>query len=117
MNLTYPQNGIIPSVELVLPSSRDIGYSLQTSIRMFEFTNRMQAKLHLALSSDAGKRSLQRRQVQSGRDLSQRVNGSIDPWVNMYFWSAYHGVLIRIVRVSALRRIHRLRVEFHVSLE
>ncbi|KAF8917843.1 alpha/beta-hydrolase [Mucidula mucida] len=59
VNLTYPQNGIIPSVELVLPSS---------------------PKLHLALSSDAGKRSLERRQVHSGRDLSQRVNGSIDPW-------------------------------------
>ncbi|KAF9028443.1 alpha/beta-hydrolase [Hymenopellis radicata] len=64
-------------------------FSLQTSLRMFEFKNRMQAKLSLAFSSDAGKRSLEGRQVHSARDLSQRANGSIDPWYGCLLLDEY----------------------------
>jgi len=81
VNLTYPQNGIIPDVHFAQPAQREIPFTLMKSKRTFF----QQLKLRATEESKSlAKRDLQERDVAKQnwkRDLSGRANGTVDPWV------------------------------------
>uniref|UniRef100_A0A0W0G8I5 Carboxypeptidase n=1 Tax=Moniliophthora roreri TaxID=221103 RepID=A0A0W0G8I5_MONRR len=97
INLTYPQNGIIPTIPLQLPIGRDIGwYEMQAEqrrsrARTFKslFTAKVVARTeagedlrHLWNPTVNGltKRDRETARRNWKRDLSGRANGTIDPW-------------------------------------
>lgn len=76
MNLTYPQQGIIPSVAVEQPSLRQIPFLLRSM-------GDVMSELRLRYSS---RQTLSKRDREASldtwkRDLSSRANGTIDPWV------------------------------------
>ncbi|KAG6832254.1 hypothetical protein H0H87_002150 [Tephrocybe sp. NHM501043] len=81
VHLTYPQNGKIPPVPLVLPSERYVPWLLKKSI------TRMGLKAELAKRHALQKRKISRREQERSRAawkrdfLSERQKGVIDPWV------------------------------------
>jgi hypothetical protein len=76
--LTYPQNGIIPTVNFIDARDRDVPFLEKTKYAkrglVSEITQRY-AELEPA------KRDLISRQRQK-RDLRLRANGTLDPWVS-----------------------------------
>ncbi|KAF4610524.1 hypothetical protein D9613_006929 [Agrocybe pediades] len=89
INLTYPQNGVIPDVHFAQPAQREIPFTLLKSKRTFF----QQLKLRAADESQSlAKRDLQERDVQKEnwkRDLSGRANGTIDPWYGCFLLDMY----------------------------
>ncbi|KAJ3510060.1 hypothetical protein NLJ89_g4887 [Agrocybe chaxingu] len=85
VNLTYPQNGIIPDVELIFPTDRDIPWALQQRYAkktfLMELTRRAEEELH---SPSLVKRNQVAGREQWKRDLSLRANGTIDPWYGCF---------------------------------
>jgi hypothetical protein len=80
VSLTYPQNGIIPSIPLILPTQRDIPYYLQ-SLSSYRHLKQELTRRYLPQ-----KRVLQRRRENLAlrkKDFFKiRANGTIDPWVS-----------------------------------
>lgn len=77
LNLTYPQNGIIPSVAALQPSLRQIPFALRRNLDIM-------SELRLRYSRQSqqlNKRDRALRHHAWKRDLSLRANGTIDPWV------------------------------------
>jgi len=77
VNLTYPQNGIIPPVPLRLPTQRDVPFYNRRGRRNFmsELKHRYSRRSRTLSRRD---RDQSRRSWK--RDLSLRTNGTIDPW-------------------------------------
>ncbi|KAF5383799.1 hypothetical protein D9615_003548 [Tricholomella constricta] len=85
VNLTYPQNGVIPPVPLVLPSQRDVPFLLQNSLS------------HHGLMSELAKRQTLQKRTLQGRErersrlawkrdfMTGRPRGTLDPWVGPLF--------------------------------
>ncbi|KAG6908972.1 hypothetical protein DXG01_002580 [Tephrocybe rancida] len=88
VNLTYPQNGVIPPVPLVLPSQRNVPFLLKNALSLKGL------KAELAKRHALQKRKLTRREQARGRAiwkrdfLSGRTSGVIDPWVGLVQSSA-----------------------------
>ncbi|TFK74999.1 alpha/beta-hydrolase [Pluteus cervinus] len=80
INLTYPQNGPLAPVSLVLPSGRDVPFfAKQMSSNQF-MNNLFQRSLD---QPELSKRDLverEERRLAWKRDLSDRQNGTLDPW-------------------------------------
>lgn len=83
INLTYPQNGLIPDIPLVMPTGREIPLE-----QLKRGKNRMS---QLSRRSTLEKRTTEEREAarqEWKRDISQRPKGVIDPWVrnvSVYF--------------------------------
>lgn len=82
INLTYPQEGIIPTVNFIDARDRDVPFLERKNYAkrglVAEITQRY-AEL------DPTERDLLARQRERGtwkRDLSLRANGTLDPWVS-----------------------------------
>jgi carboxypeptidase D len=83
LNLTYPQNGIIPGPKLIPPAQRNIPFS-QTKLTQNNVMGEIAQRYSLLASQD---KSLSQRDSEVSRslrkrNLSGRSNGSIDPWVS-----------------------------------
>ncbi|KAG5715584.1 Vitellogenic carboxypeptidase [Termitomyces sp. T112] len=80
VNLTYPQNGVIPPVPLNLPTQRDVPFLLKSSA----YRKNLMAELKKRYALK--KRKLSRREQERSRAawkrdfLSDRPSGIIDPW-------------------------------------
>jgi len=122
VNLTYPQNGIIPDVHFAQPAQREIPFTLMKSKRTFF----QQLKLRATEESKSlTKRDLQERDVAKQnwkRDLSGRANGTVDPWV-WGFHSVRHDNVWPLafcrcaVRLLLARYVHRLRHQLYLPVE
>lgn len=81
INLTYPQNGIIPHVPLVLPSQRIVPFFLRNSLSKHTFLT------ELTRRGSNQKRQLEKREREENKALwkrdflSNRPNNTLDPWV------------------------------------
>ncbi|KIY51939.1 alpha/beta-hydrolase, partial [Fistulina hepatica ATCC 64428] len=85
ISLTYPQDGIIPSVPLILPTTRQVEWmTLQERYGRRRMSFSMELRRRWNELSDAHKHDLLWRRNQGRRlgirDLSGLTNGTIDPW-------------------------------------
>ncbi|KAJ7180968.1 Alpha/Beta hydrolase protein [Mycena filopes] len=80
INLTYPQNGIIPTVTFTDAADRDVPFldkTLNSKRGLVAEVNRRYAEMDLA---ERDHRSRQRQRGTWKRDLSLRAKGTLDPW-------------------------------------
>jgi len=80
VNLTYPQNGLIPDVPVVFPTQRTIPFFKKARKNFFKELKRRIVDMPKTLM----KRDIKERQEAKElwkRDLSLRANGTLDPWV------------------------------------
>lgn len=82
LNLTYPQRGVIPDVPVVQPRDRNIPFQLLMNSQRRSNLFHLLAKRY----AESDVKSLKRRDRELGRelwkrDLSDRANGTLDPWV------------------------------------
>ncbi|KAJ7716754.1 Alpha/Beta hydrolase protein [Mycena metata] len=80
VNLTYPQNGIIPTVKFIDAADRDVPFldkTLYSKRGLVDEVNRRYAEMDPV---ERDHRARQRRQRTWKRDLSLRANGTLDPW-------------------------------------
>jgi carboxypeptidase D len=85
INLTYPQNGIIPSVGFIDARDRDVPFQLEKTMAKYKYkyakrglvgeVKRRYAELEMT------ERELIARRREK-RDLRLRANGTLDPWVS-----------------------------------
>jgi carboxypeptidase D len=79
LNLTYPQKGYFPSLDITMPTERNISDFLarrKTRFNMQSFTN--EASARFAKRSDS--------RGPSKRDLTGRANGTIDGWYGCFLY-------------------------------
>ncbi|GLB41836.1 putative peptidase S10 family protein [Lyophyllum shimeji] len=80
VNLTYPQNGVIPPVPLMLPTQRVVPFLLQNSLSYRGFTAEV-AKRYSRQKRTLQRRERDRRLTAWKRDfLTDRSSDVIDPW-------------------------------------
>lgn len=84
LNLTYPQRGLLPDVQLIAPTQRQVPFALDTLSRKSSFFKEV---FRRSQSADQSLSRLTRRDREERknawkRDLSLRENGTIDPWVS-----------------------------------
>ncbi|KDR80630.1 hypothetical protein GALMADRAFT_240974 [Galerina marginata CBS 339.88] len=83
INLTYPQNGIIPDVNFIQPTQRDIPFAqrMKSSRKNFlmELTRRGEEQSRSLVKRD---REIEKQAWK--RDLSLRTNGTVDPWYGCF---------------------------------
>lgn len=82
LNLTYPQRGLLPDVQLIAPTQRQVPFALDTLSRKSSFFKEV---FRRSQSADQSLSRLTRRDREERknawkRDLSLRENGTIDPW-------------------------------------
>jgi carboxypeptidase D len=80
LNLTYPQNGVIPNPPLIFPTQRNLGPIPDTTSRrtsFHEFTRRADIQSRSATRE----RDIARR---AWKEDALRANGTIDPWVSFH---------------------------------
>ncbi|KAF7309994.1 Carboxypeptidase [Mycena indigotica] len=75
INLTYPQNGVIPSVKFIGATDRDVPYLQRAAMKNLAKRGGLMAEIHRRYAELEPK---QRQQTK--RDLSLRANGTLDPW-------------------------------------
>src|SRR6516164_6104584 len=80
INLTYPQNGIIPPVPLRLPTARDVPFFLKTRRGRYNLMSELKRR-YSRRGHTLSKRDQEQSRRSWKRDLSLRANGTIDPWV------------------------------------
>ncbi|TEB36635.1 alpha/beta-hydrolase [Coprinellus micaceus] len=88
INLTYPQQGgVMPDLPVVQPRDRDIPFQLTMN------TFRQSTLFHTLAKryDESDVQSLERRDREMGRelwkrDLSDRANGTLDPWYGCFLW-------------------------------
>lgn len=82
VNLTYPQQGLLPSIPLIEPSQRDLPFYASQLTRhtfMHELARRAAEK---SLDSQFSKRDLAKRD--SSQFLKDRPFDKLDPWVSSF---------------------------------
>ncbi|KAJ8469599.1 hypothetical protein ONZ45_g16841 [Pleurotus djamor] len=109
VNLTYPQNGIIPSIPVTQPTQREIPYYLQQHSLLHTLTRRDGSPSSWMSSKRAFNQEVERRYLESGggadtsirkrdrhakreawkRDLTGRANGTIDPWYGCFLFDEF----------------------------
>ncbi|KAL0572767.1 hypothetical protein V5O48_009200 [Marasmius crinis-equi] len=100
LNLTYPQNGHFPTIQLQLPTARDIVFMASQKKSAKSFKTLLAAKVaerSEELKVRRGGSRLIRREIenakrewlQSKRDLAGRPNGTIDPWYGCVILEEY----------------------------
>ncbi|KAL0059396.1 hypothetical protein AAF712_013837 [Marasmius tenuissimus] len=100
LNLTYPQNGHFPSIPLVLPAAREIPWLAGQAQSAKSFKTLLNAKVAERSEEMTARRSgsriikreienAKREWLNSKRDLSGRVNGTIDPWYGCIILEEY----------------------------
>ncbi|KAF9525355.1 Alpha/Beta hydrolase protein [Crepidotus variabilis] len=88
INLTYPQNGLIPDPEMTFPKGRFIPWALRMDRKKFKTQLMRRSVENPALA----KRTPYEREVarqEWKRDLSLRQNGTIDPWYGCFLLDMY----------------------------
>ncbi|KAF8892138.1 Alpha/Beta hydrolase protein [Infundibulicybe gibba] len=81
VNLTYPQNGIIPTVKFNPPTARDVPFFKQSRLTLKNFFSTLKLKYQKRNRARIlSKRDRAESLSTWKRDLTGRVNGSIDPW-------------------------------------
>lgn len=82
MNLTYPQNGKIPTVPFLDPTAPASHFNRLRKDPKQSFVEKVQSRYGALSKSGLAKRDEDREVAHSAwkRDLSQRANGTIDPW-------------------------------------
>ncbi|KAF9461223.1 Alpha/Beta hydrolase protein [Collybia nuda] len=83
IKLTYPQNGKIPPVPLVSPTSRDISFLLQNGLTRQNFMSQLKYR-YTTQRRTIAKRAREENQREWKRGLSKRENGTIDPWYGCF---------------------------------
>lgn len=82
INLTYPQNELLPSVAVVESSERDVLWEMQQKATSKGLLKTLLAKnQQFSARDELSTRSREEAHTAWKRDLSGRANGTIDPWV------------------------------------
>ncbi|KAF8637623.1 hypothetical protein AX17_002692 [Amanita inopinata Kibby_2008] len=80
ISLSYPQNGIIPSVEYVGPTQRNVPFFMKKLRFQKGYVLEQLKRRSLAVEESFDTRSLQDTKALGKRDLTGRANGTIDSW-------------------------------------
>lgn len=80
VNLTYPQNGVIPPVPLVLPSQRDVPFLLENSVSYRGFVTKVSQKHSLQERTVEKHKREQNLAVWKRDFLTGRRLDALDPW-------------------------------------
>ncbi|KAH9479549.1 Carboxypeptidase Y-like protein [Psilocybe cubensis] len=84
VNLTYPQNGIIPDNNFIQPTLRDIPF-----FKQMRYNTKKTFLMELTRRGEEQAKTLAKRDVPAEkaawkRDLSLRTNGTVDPWYGCF---------------------------------
>lgn len=85
LNLTYPQNGKFPTLRSVDPSDPHRSEFQALSAKR-EFFRKTLSRFAFAAPTKASKRAEEGATAVTKRDLSQRANGTIDPWYGCFIY-------------------------------
>ncbi|EAU90532.2 hypothetical protein CC1G_00916 [Coprinopsis cinerea okayama7 len=85
IELHYPETGVLPDIPLIQPRDREIPYYASMTHHHKTFFTALKRR-HLEESSRLQKRDREIRREAWKRDLSERVNGTIDPWYGCFTW-------------------------------
>ncbi|KAG6821213.1 hypothetical protein H0H93_004034 [Arthromyces matolae] len=80
VNLTYPQNGVIPPVPLNLPTQRIVPFFLKNSMTRKDLRAEL-SKRYALQKRKLTRRDQERKRAAWKRDVSQWPSGVINPWV------------------------------------
>src|SRR6266545_461419 len=80
LNLTYPQNGIIPDPPLIFPTQRTIPWTTNAQYSRRSLFRELQRRGDSWPFLNRDEQEYSHRAWK--RDLSLRTNGTIDPWVS-----------------------------------
>ncbi|KAI0794497.1 alpha/beta-hydrolase [Fomes fomentarius] len=85
LNLTYPQNGKFPTLRSVDPSDPHRSEFQALSAKR-EFFRKTLSRFAFAAPTKASKRAEEGAGAVAKRDLSQRANGTLDPWYGCFIY-------------------------------
>ncbi|RXW22148.1 hypothetical protein EST38_g3708 [Candolleomyces aberdarensis] len=88
LNLTYPEDAVLPDIPLRQPRDRDIPFlaAARFHTRGLTLTQTLQKRYEESELKGLHRRDRDLRRELWKRDLSDRVNGTIDPWYGCFLW-------------------------------